>query len=151
MNIEELKSSMTENYAGLFSNLSISVPIPKETGNKGKSATPFFDDSMAETSQFLVFEEIYNNNNGISYNRLEDKIYDRYDIILNKHNSNFIFSLKMPFYEWIKLQIELGNIIIKINDGNSSLSISKPIEELLKGKINALYNVTGEIYKKAAS
>lgn len=152
MNIEELTSSLKKNETDLYSNLSVEFYENTNEDNKtGLNQKPFFNSSMAETSQFLVFEEIINNENSISFTELEDKVYDRYDNILKQHNKDFIFSLKMPFYDWVKLQIELGNILVNMKDGDPMLSVTKPIEDLLQSKLDMLYNITGETKKRAIS
>jgi hypothetical protein len=144
MNIEEITSSLKDSGTDLYSNMSVEYPVSNKDKSKDKKHKSFFNPAMAEVSQFMVFEEILKMDNCISYNLLEDSIYDRYDKILKTHNTEFIFSLKMPFYEWIKLQIELGNIFVNIIKGEPMLSISKPIEEVLKSKIDMLYSITGE-------
>jgi hypothetical protein len=144
MNIEEITSSLKDSGTDIYSNMSVEYPVSNKDKSKDKKHKSFFNPTMAEVSQFMVFEEILKMDNCISYNQLEDSIYDRYDNILKTHNSEFIFSLKMPFYEWIKLQIELGNIFVNIIKGEPMLSISKPIEEVLKSKIDMLYSITGE-------
>jgi hypothetical protein len=151
MNIEDITSLIENGGEGLYSNLSVTVPISENVESGKKKTRPLFNSAMAEASQYMVFEEIFKSNNCITFNELEDKVYDRYDIILKEHNPDFIFSLKMPFYEWVKLQIELGNILIKTIDENPMLSISRPIEELLKTRPDVLYNLTGEILKEVAS
>lgn len=154
MNIEELTSSLKKEKTDLYSNLSVEFYTSENTDKDSKSGSnqkPFFNSSMAEASQFLVFEEILSNNNSISFTELENKVYDRYDTILKKNNKNFIFSLKMPFYDWIKLQMELGNLIVNMKNGDPMLSISKPIEDLLQSKLDMLYSITNENEKKAVS
>ncbi len=154
MNIEELTSSLKKEKADLYSNLSVEFYTSEDTNENSKSdlkQKPFFNSSMAEASQFLVFEEILNNNNSISFTELEDNVYDRYDTILKQNNKDFIFSLKMPFYDWIKLQMELGNINVNMKNGDPMLSISKPIEDLLQSKLDVLYSITGENKKRAVS
>lgn len=149
MNIEELTSSIKDSGGSdLFANLSADIPSGKGTDDRNEL---FFNSKMAEASQFLVFEEIYKSKNSITYTDLEEKVYDRYDNILNKYNQNFIFSLKMPFGDWIKLQTELGNILMNIIEGENKISISKAIEELLISKKSMIYEVTKEKLTKKAS
>jgi hypothetical protein len=147
MNIEEITSSLKDIGAGLYSNMSLEYPVSNKNKKNNKSKNnnkSFFNSTMAEVSQYIVFEEILKENNSISFTNIEDKVYDRYDNILKNCNSNFIFSLKMPFMDWIKLQIELGNIFVNIIKGDPMISVSKPIEEVLKTKTDLLYTTTGE-------